>query len=200
MTEMNIVYLDLGTFDEDRVLRGGALVTDPSTEPLEFRCTSAVRPTTLQRILWGARLDGHVAANLIGLPLLRKISQEYGLVVVKKSDFLEVRLGIEQPVILMLRDSEIEFDPPDTRTNKDWAQDLDEGRDQADIRGESEAVLANPAGKFEPVVLQCHPRFPNDRSKARETLAPIFGQRDVFEPFSRIAEALDTVHEQNLGE
>ncbi|KPJ75366.1 MAG: hypothetical protein AMS14_03700 [Planctomycetes bacterium DG_20] len=80
MSEVNIVYLDLLAFDGDKILRGGALVTDPSTEPLEFRCTSAVRPTALQRILWGARLDGHVAANLIGLPLLRKISQEYGLV------------------------------------------------------------------------------------------------------------------------
>jgi len=190
----------LGTFDEDKVLRGGALVTDSTTEPLEFRCTSAVRPTALQRILWGARLGGHIAANLIGLPLLRKITQEYGLVVVKNPGFLEVRSSIEQPVILMLRDSAIEFDPPDTRTNKEWAQDLAEGRDQADIRAESEAVLANPAGKFEPVILQCHPRFPNDQSKAKETLAPIFGQRDVFEPFDRIASALEAVHQQNLGE
>jgi len=200
MPEANIVYLDSGTFDEDRVLRGGALVVNSTTEPIEFRCTSAVRPTALQRILWGARLDGHVAANLIGLPLLRKITQEYGLVVVKNPGFLEVRSSIEQPVILMLRDSAIEFDPPDRRTNDEWAQDLAEGRDQADIRAESEAVLTNPAGKFEPVILQCHLGFPNDTSKARETLAPIFGQRDVFEPFARIASALEAVHQQNLGE
>lgn len=200
MSDLNIVYLDLAAFDDQKVLRGGALVTDSTTEPLEFRCTDAVRPTALQQILWGARLDGHVAANIIGLPLLRKISQDYGLVVVKNPDFLEVRLSIEQPVILMLRDSAIEFEEPDRRTNAQWALDMAKGPEEAGADGESEAVLANPSGRFEPVILQCHPGYPNDRPTAREALAPVFGQRDVFEPFSRIAAALESVHEQKLGE
>lgn len=200
MSDVNVVYLHSAAFDENKTLRGGALVTDPTTEPLEFRCTDAVRPTTLQRILWGTRLEGHIAANLIGLPLLRKTSQDYGLVIVKSADFLEVRMSIEQPVILILRDSEIDFEPPDTRTNAEWARDMAEGRDQEDIRAESEAVLGNPRGKFEPVVLQCHPGFSNDREKAREILAPIFKQRDLLEPFDRITAALEMVHEQDVGE
>jgi len=200
MSDMHIAYLDVATFEDAKILRGGALVTDETTEPLEFRCTDAVRPTALQRVLWGTRLDGHIAANLVGLPLLRKTSQDYGLVVVRKADFLEMRLNLEQPVVLILRDSEIDFEPPDTRTNAEWARDMAEGRDQEDIRAESEAVLGNPSGRFEPVVLQCHPKFPKDRAKAREILGPIFSQRDVLELFERIAAALEMVHEQDLGE
>jgi len=38
---------------EDGSVRGGVLVTDLETRPYEFRVTSPVKPTSIQRILYG---------------------------------------------------------------------------------------------------------------------------------------------------
>ena len=41
----------------DEAIRGGALLPDSKSEPLEFRCTERLMPTSLQQILWGDRLQ-----------------------------------------------------------------------------------------------------------------------------------------------
>ena len=48
---------------ENEKLRGGAVLTDIRTEPIEFRCTDTVSPNRLQRTLWGKRLRGHLTVE-----------------------------------------------------------------------------------------------------------------------------------------
>ena len=58
---------------EDGVLRGGILVTDAHGKPVEFRCTSPIRPNAVQRTLYGGTLMPHIAVELVGVPLVHAV-------------------------------------------------------------------------------------------------------------------------------
>ena len=196
MAEENILYLDVAEFEDGKMLRGGALVVDATTEPLEFRCTDAVRPTMLQRILWGARMDSHIAVNIVGLPLTKALSQKFAMVVVRDTAFLGLRQILDVPVIRLAAGSEIEF--ADTTEEPEGVKQ----QETEDTGGERppEEVLHSASGRYEPVVLRTDASHADDRDTARQILAPIFRTRNVLEPFSRIASALEMVHrEQSKG-
>ena len=205
MPDGNIAYLDLEQFEDAKAVRGGALVVDPTTEPLEFRCTDAVRPTRLQRLLWGKRLDGHIAANLIGAPLIKSLSQKFSLVAVKNPDFLELRTTIEIPVVLLTRDSGIDFEStgsaPSPKPSPKGGEgggsvERPENSHQAEQDRVAETSLSNTSGRFEPIVLRCHPLHKDDLETVRTLLAPVFATHDVMEPFERIATALQMIHQE----
>lgn len=198
MAKENFLYLDMTECKSGQGLRGGALLVDSATEPLEFRCTEVVRPTTLQHILWGARLQGHIAAHLIGMPLLKSFRNEYSLLAIQKTEFLEVRSEIEVPVVLLSKDTAIEFKNPDKRTNAEWTRDMSEGREK-EVVEEREGILSSSQGRFEPIILRSHQGYEQDVSMARKMLQAVFATRDVTEPFERILKALETLGEQGAG-
>ena len=201
MPDGNIAYLDLKEFEEAKAVRGGALVVDPTTEPLEFRCTDAVRPTKLQRLLWGKRLDGHLAANLLGTPLIKNLGQEFSIIAIRNPDFLELRKTIEVPIVLLTRDSAIEFDPPAPPLGQPDKTEVgavaaQERPSETGPGAVPETVLSNTSGQYEPIVLRCHPMHKDDLEIVRPLLAPIFATHDVMEPFERVATALEMVHQE----
>src|SRR2546430_8102520 len=48
---------------------GGALITDSTTRPIEFSYVASVRPTTMQRLLYGKTLDEFVSVDVIARKL-----------------------------------------------------------------------------------------------------------------------------------
>lgn len=199
MPDGNIAYLDLEQFEDAKAIRGGVIVVDPTTEPLEFRCTDAVRPTTLQRLLWGKRLDGHLAANLLGTPLIKSLSQKFSIIAVRNPDFLELRRTTELPVVLLTRDSAIEFEspgPPPGPTGKTEAVTEAPHESPPGTGSGGETVLSNTSGRYEPIVIRCHPLHKDDLETVRLHLAPIFAAHDVMEPFERVTSALQMVHQE----
>lgn len=74
MSEMKLAFLSNYKFENDAAIRGAILVTDASTKPLEFRVTAPIRPTNLQKTLYGKILDEHLAVELISLPLLDSLN------------------------------------------------------------------------------------------------------------------------------
>jgi hypothetical protein len=109
--ENSIAFLDAGIFNNGEAYRGGCLVTDTETNPLEFRCTSAVKPTEMQKILYGSQLISYVYKELFGLPIIAKLENKPNLIVVKSSHFLSIRQRIDIPVVLVLGlDGSIQFD------------------------------------------------------------------------------------------
>ena len=205
MPDVNILYVDSLEFEDGKCLRGGALVVSQTTEPLEFRCTSAVRPTNLQKILWGDSLGAHIAANLVGVPLMRAIKQKFSLVVVKTPEFLDMRENCDIPVVRLVRGLDLSYSEADEEgpaTDGGITVDSDSAHSGEDAGApEEEQTLQNPSGRFEPVVIQCGPGHADDMKAAREVLAPVFARRDVMEPFERVATALEAVHteEANAG-
>jgi hypothetical protein len=96
-----LAFLDVMQMDNKESIRGGVLVTDQETKPYEFRCTGSVKPTNLQRILYGNTLQSYVFVDLIGRPLLRAAREKPILVLVTKEVLLQVRPTVAYPIVLL---------------------------------------------------------------------------------------------------
>lgn len=94
-----IAFLDLATFEDGEVTRGGCLVTDEMTRPLEFRVSGAVRPSSLQKVLYGDTLHEYICTDLLGFPILQTLESEPDFVLVRDAEFLKTREKVEFPVL-----------------------------------------------------------------------------------------------------
>ncbi len=94
-----VAFLDLASFEDGEALRGGCLVTDGLTRPLEFRVSGAVRPTSLQKVLYGDTLHEYVCNDLLGMPILQTLESKPDFVLVRDAEFLKVRPKVEFPVL-----------------------------------------------------------------------------------------------------
>jgi hypothetical protein len=102
-------FLDLAVFEDGEAIRGGCLVTDEHTHPLEFRVSGAIRPTNLQKILYGDTLIEYISNDLIGLPMLQALDNKPDIVLVREAEFLKLRLGVDMPVLWVRATAEGQF-------------------------------------------------------------------------------------------
>src|SRR5581483_6678244 len=84
--------------DAERGVVGGLLVTNRFGRPLEFQCTTPVKPNRTQQILYGPTLRPFLLAEVIGKTLVEKVSVKPHLVLTESPELLELRLHIEIPV------------------------------------------------------------------------------------------------------
>jgi hypothetical protein len=94
-----IAFLDLAIFEDGEAMRGGCLVTDEMTRPLEFRATGAIRPTSVQKVLYGDTLHEYICTDLVGQPILQSLESEPAFILVRDAEFLKVRDQIEVPIL-----------------------------------------------------------------------------------------------------
>lgn len=80
-------------------MRGGCLVTDEHTRPLEFRVSGAIRPTSLQKVLYGDTLHEYICTDLLGGPILSALDGDPDFVLVRDAEFLKVRPHVEYPIL-----------------------------------------------------------------------------------------------------
>ena len=97
--ERNRASLDITSFEDGAALRGGCLVTDSLTRPLEFRVSGPIRPTSLQKVLYGDTLHEYICNDLIGVPMLQTLENKPDLVLVREAEFLKLRPRVEIPVL-----------------------------------------------------------------------------------------------------
>jgi hypothetical protein len=164
----------------ERGYRGGILVTDGGGRPLEFRCTSPIRPNQVQRVLYGRTLLPHIAVQLMGVPLTASVSEKPSLIIVNQGVFLDLRESVHQPVLLVRRQGE-------TLAAEDPVQK----------RTEPEGVLLECEGsRFDPVVIETHRKYRDEVTQSRQHLRDMFDRLDLLEPFERVVKALDEVERQ----
>ena len=102
MEDGRLFFADTYTFEEDPVaIRGGLLITDMATKPYEFRCTSAVKPTRIQRVMYGKTLDPHVHIELIVVPMIKAAKENPSIIIVRKKLLLGARPFLDVPVVLL---------------------------------------------------------------------------------------------------
>lgn len=94
-----LAFMDLATFEEGSAIRGGCLVTDNATRPLEFRVSGAIRPTSLQRVLYGDTMHEYICNDLIGLPMFQALDAKPDLILVRDPEFLKLRVQVDVPVL-----------------------------------------------------------------------------------------------------
>lgn len=83
---------------EGRGYVGGLLVTNHNGRPLEFQCTTPVRPDRTQEILYGKMLRPWLLGELIGRTLLDRVSIKPDMVITGDPDILELRNHTKTPV------------------------------------------------------------------------------------------------------
>ena len=121
--ETIVAFLDLASFEEGAAFRGGCLVTDASTQPIEFRVSGTVRPTKLQKMLYGDTLHGYICSDLVGLPIIETLETKPAVVLVRDAAFLNLRPRIGIPMLCILNqvEGEIIF-----QAHPDYEQEADE--------------------------------------------------------------------------
>lgn len=160
---------------------GAILVTDLLGVPQEFRCTYPVKPSLIQRPLYGDTLEPHIGVKLCGIPLLKALQNAPSLVIVDDRRLLDIRVEGSCPVAYVRRAGEaIEVSTPD------------------DARAAANReVVSCASGRFQPIVIATHPDFPDDAATAREILESAFISLDPIEPFARISVSVELLGKQD---
>ncbi|MFO0428644.1 MAG: hypothetical protein ACK526_18900 [Planctomyces sp.] len=142
---------------------GGLLVTTQHGRPLEFQCTTPVRPNRAQEILYGATLREWLLGELIAGTLLDRVGIKPHLILTSDPSILELRNHTTIPVACTI-DHET-----DTRESAD--------RDELSFRVGTQ-------------VLRCHGAHSEDRGLIQHRQHLIPDQADLGEPLERVREAL----------
>ena len=161
----------------DRGYVGGLLVTNRHGRPLEFQCTTPVKPNRTQQILYGPTLVPFILGELIGCTLIEKVSVKPHLVLTEQSEILEVRNHVTIPVAC-LADEPLQSGDEEIRENRISPQTL-----RAD--GISNTVCIGRQ-RF------CfHEAHQSDPSSIEGKASAIPRDADLREPFDRVREALN---------
>ena len=140
--------------------------------PLEFKCTHAIRPTAIQKALYGENLRSYIAINLCGLPLLNSIQNKPDLIITNQSFILGIRSSINTPTIYIRRAGEA-------------INISSEGGDRYKER------IENEKGNFQPVILNFHSDFHSENTQLKKIVNELFAIFDIIEPFDRMKKSVD---------
>lgn len=152
---LRVLELDGGGFV------GGILVTNQIGRPLEFQCTTPIKPNRTQVILYGPTLAPFIYSELIGKTLFARLDIKPQLVVIDQDPLLDLRLHIPANV----------------------GQLLDERIQQSVLPDETRLQCGRQHLRF-------HADFPQDRDEAAQHLSALPGDADLREPLERVSEAL----------
>jgi hypothetical protein len=151
---------------------GATLVTDGQGIPLEFKCTHSLKPTAIQKSLYGDKLKPFVAINLCAVPLFGSLTNKPTIVFVNQPYTLSFRTEIELPVIYVNRQGE--------------TINL-----QNETSEKFKKKIENSNGLFIPIIIQPHPDFENDLKDNSNLIADLFNSFDLSEPFERIKKSVE---------
>ena len=160
---------------------GSILITNFQGIPQEFRCTHPVKPTNIQKQLYGNTLESYIGVDLCGIPLVKSIQNKPSLLLIQKQFLLDVRKESFSPVIFIRRAGEA----IDIKTSDSSGNYLK--RERIDCA----------AGRYQPIVVMPHPDFDGDTEYGRPILEKIFGYFDPIEPFERMTKAIEVLGKQD---
>ena len=140
---------------------GGLLVTNHQGRPLEFQCTTPVKPNSTQQILYGPTLVSFILTELIGTTLVQQLSAVPDILLTQQAEMLELGKQIEIPVALLLAEGD----------------NLDPSLDSSQIQTVEQHRL-------------CFHKDTSDTSFNIEGFSQLPQSADLHEPFDRVRDAL----------
>lgn len=149
---------------------GAILITDSLGIPQEFRCTHPVKPTAVQKSLYGDTLLPHICVNLCGIPLLKAIQSKPSLILLRDELFLGITSASPCPVVVIRRAG--------------TAIDVRSAGDNSSLK---KTRLESPVERFQPIVIEGRS---DDSDVAKHILEGVFTRWDPLEPFDRINSAI----------
>lgn len=169
-----------GTVDPPSYV-GAVLITNEHGVPVEFRCTYPVKPTTIQKPLYGDALEPYVGVELCGRPLLASLDHDPSILLVDRDFLLDLQPLSACPVVFAARAGEAIEVRSQSRDGMGWIR----------------RRVTSPPGRFQPIDLQVHTDWGEQLDAIRPKVEDIFGRLDLLEPFDRIAQALKVLAVQD---
>jgi hypothetical protein len=160
---------------------GALLVTDDLGKPTEFRVTYPVKPTLLQKQLYGESMLPHIGIELCGKPLYQALKTKPLLILVSDTRLLSLSSSVTSLVAHVER----------------LGETLKVGGN-SDTPSRTPAKLQSTSGRFQPIAVT-YPMDYNDQRQA-EVIAQLnrfFAGIDLLEPFARIDAATKALAAQD---
>lgn len=160
---------------------GALLVTDDLGKPTEFRVTYPVKPTLLQKQLYGDSMVPHIGIELCGKPLYQALKIKPLLVLVSNTRFLPLSSSVTSLIAHVER----------------LGETLKIGGN-SDNPSRIPAKLQSTSGRFQPLAVT-YPMDYNDQ-RQDEVVAQLnrfFIGIDLLEPFARIDSAAKALAAQD---
>lgn len=174
MKDAKIGYLISLTL-EDNYYLGGFMITDQYGIPLEFKYTEPIKPTKIQKILYGSALEKYLKKEVVFGNLLNSSAVKLDLLVTFKNDLLDLgtapcpAISLEQTVL-----------PPFSEIG------------QEETVNEREFLLQiSPSGS--PVRIMILPEKFNEKSKIINLLLELQNTMNLTEPLTRVEGALKEI-------
>ena len=168
--DTHIAYFVVRTTQDRQGFVGGLLVIDGKGIPQEFRCTLPMRPTLVQRTLYGDKLEPYIFIELMGAKLIEALDTRPFCCIVESADMLNLRQHCDIPIIRFEKSSRGSVS-------------------SADLRGD-ETHSMTPAGSNGDVNFEYHHDYPADYESVRGFLRYVSENIDLLEPFERVANSI----------
>jgi hypothetical protein len=165
---------------QENAFRGAALVTDSRGIPTDFRYTEPVKPTKLERILYGSALDIYLREDIILDNLLGAIETKPSLWLLGDGDLIAPVQKISRMPAIMIETS--------TRTPLAQSGQFEPTTEQGVFMLQADNISA-------PLRLTLSGENASRISQFAQTLASFAEEMELMEPFTRIARAIEAVAE-----
>lgn len=176
----NLAFFTVEPTKDNKGYLGAMLVTNDLGMPEEFRVTYPVKPTLLQRQLYGDSLMVHIGVTLCGLPLQKALKTKPEIYLVSDRRFLPLADEIQAPVVQIERLGE--------------AFAVGTSSDTSPLRKK----IQSKSGRFQPLSVLVPASFEETRQQqSLSALERHFQTIDLIEPFERIKGALQALEAQD---
>lgn len=182
MAEESLIgFIGLIATESDDGYIGAILVIDGLGVPKEFRATFPVKPTLVQKTLYGDALEAYVGVELCGKPLIQSKSHELAMLAVNRESLLGIREATDFPVLFLQRAGEA----------------LEVSSAKGTQQSSSSVQATSKSGRFQPITLSAHHRSTSDVETAGPLIDEVFSGIDLYEPFERMERALRVLASQD---
>jgi hypothetical protein len=87
---MSIGYMMVTRMDDNKYL-GGIMITDAYAIPIEFKYSEPIKPTGLQKILYGNSIEKYLMVDVIAKKLLQNIQEKPKYILLDDSRLLDLQ-------------------------------------------------------------------------------------------------------------
>jgi len=182
MNKQIIGFYKLAYNENKDSIIGALLVTDDLGKPEEFRVTHPVKPTTLQKQLYGDSLLSTIALQLCGKPLVESLQKEPDLIVVSQPELIPLGEQVRPNLVHLERAGET-LEVQDLSSNTT-----------------SKRQLSSESGRFEPINVNYPKTYDQQRKSEIEAFVQdAFNGIDLLEPFTRVDVAVNTLKQMDDG-
>ncbi|OQY10774.1 MAG: hypothetical protein B6I28_00245 [Fusobacteriia bacterium 4572_132] len=166
-----IAYFEVGIEGENYV--GGIMITDVRGIPIEFKYTDPIKPTKIQKILYGAVLEKYLREEIIIKNLVGKLETKPDIYIINDNKNIELEKYVKKNVVLV---------------KKTQLKEFSNVKEKKDIN-ESEMLFQMNEGES-PLRLLFGEKGISRKEEILETLIQAKENIDLIEPLERMREAL----------